>query len=553
MVHPGLNMTETAKKDHSMSDQVPRYRTMRRRLVLAAAATLGGCAGPSPFGHHGRLQSGAADDSAERLSSWREVPPGQPGAPLDLPEPPREFRAAWVATVANIDWPSRPGLSMQAQQAEALAILDCAVQTRLNAIVLQVRTSCDALYESSLEPWSEYLSGEQGRHPGYDPLAFWIAQAHARGLELHAWFNPFRARHNSARSPAHEGHVSRTQPQWVHRYGDLQWMDPGDPKAAHHTLAVVADVLKRYAVDGVHIDDYFYPYPVRPTGAPPTDPTIEFPDDRAWQQAQASGSAQGLTRAQWRRRNVDELVRGMHEQVRRIKPQARFGVSPFGIGKPALRPPGIAGFSQYDELHADVERWLSEGWMDYLAPQLYWSRAQTAQAFAVLLDYWRGQNIRGRHVWPGLYTSRIQEGEPSWQPDEIEGQIEHVRQAAPGTGHLHFSMVALLKDRRGVASRLRQGLYAQPALVPATPWLARPEPPSVEARVESRDAVVQVRARTRGSASRLLLWIRREGRWEWKLVPARELVMSERGVEAVALSGLDPVGLEGDRRCWLPP
>lgn len=525
---------------------------MRRRLVLAAAATLGGCAGPSPFGHHGRLQSGAGDESADRLSGWREVPPAQPGVPLDLPEPPREFRAAWVATVANIDWPSRPGLPMQAQQAEALAILDCAVQTRLNAIVLQVRTSCDALYESSLEPWSEYLSGEQGRHPGYDPLAFWIAQAHARGLELHAWFNPFRARHNSARSPAHEGHVSRTQPQWVHRYGDLQWMDPGDPQAAQHTLAVVADVLKRYAVDGIHIDDYFYPYPVRPVGAPPTDPTIEFPDDRAWQQAQASGSAQGLTRAQWRRRNVDDLVRGMHEQVRRIKPQARFGVSPFGIGKPALRPPGIAGFSQYDQLHADVERWLEQGWMDYLAPQLYWPRAQTAQAFGVLLDYWRQQNPRGVHVWPGLYTSRIQDAAPSWMPEEIEGQIQHVRQVAPGTGHLHFSMVALLKDRRGVASQLRQGLYAESALAPATPWLASPQAPTVRLQLQSQGARVTVQAQGSPTTARLLVWQKQAGRWSWRLHPTSQLRLEQEGLQALAVAGLDAAHNQGPRRVLVP-
>ncbi len=434
-----------------------------------------------------------------------------------------------------------------------MAILDRAVEIGLNAIVLQVRTSCDALYESTLEPWSEYLTGAQGQHPGYDPLAFWIAGAHARGLELHAWFNPFRARHNSARSPAHESHVSRREPHWVHIYGDLQWMDPGEPQAAAHTLAVVADVLRRYDVDGIHIDDYFYPYPIKRSGAAPSDPAIEFPDDRAWSNAQAAGSIWELSRAQWRRRNVDELVRGMHEQVRRIKPQARFGVSPFGIGKPALRPPGIAGFSQYDDLFADVEHWLEQGWMDYLAPQLYWARAQTAQAFAVLLEYWRQQNPKGRHVWPGLFTSRIQDAAPTWLPEEIEGQIQHVRDVAPGTGHLHFSMVALLKDRRGVASQLRSRLYAQPALVPATPWLASAHAPVVQMQVLMQEGRPVVQTRVSASVARVLVWWRRAGRWQWRVAAPGLTEDLPVDVDAVAVSGLDAAGNEGPRVAWARP
>ena len=559
MVHPGVGPGGMAAE--------------RRRLMLGLGALLTGCAHPrgepdapgatTPAARPAGL--GTASSAASSTASspaWAASHPGWLSAPEllpTLPEPAREFRAAWVATVANIDWPSRPGLSAAQQQQEMRTMLDRAAQLGLNAIILQVRTSCDALYESALEPWSEFLTGRQGVSPGWDPLAVWIREAHARGLELHAWFNPFRARHSTARSEPDALHVSRRHPQWVRRYGEFLWLDPAEPQAAEHTLAVVSDVLRRYAVDGIHIDDYFYPYPVRAPGAPSTAPEIDFPDHAAW--ARASAANPGLNRADWRRQQVDELVRRMHEQVRRIRPSARFGVSPFGIGKPALRPPGIAGFSQYDKLYADVERWLAEGWMDYLAPQLYWPRAQAPQAFGVLLDYWRAQNPRGRHVWAGLYTSRIHDKPESWMPEEIEGQIELVRTRAPGTGHLHFSMIALHQDRRAVASRLQRSLYAQPALAPATPWLAQGPVAAVDARLRQEGSMIRLDLGPgSGSGSgpgsdasspglhRHLLWLRRAGRWELQLRVPPQLALSAQGLEALAFSALDAAGNEGPRR-----
>lgn len=423
---------------------------MKRRhlLSLASAPLLVACA--SPPVPPALSPTDAALGPATPPAPAAPVTAGPVAAP-----PPREWRAAWVATVANIDWPSKPGLSAAAQQAEIRTLCDTAAGIGLNALILQVRTAGDALYDSRLEPWSEVLTGTQGQHPGYDPLAVWITEAHARGLELHAWFNPYRARHSTAKSPAADSHVSRAHADWVKRYGDQLWMDPGEPAAAEHTLAVVRDCLSRYAVDGIHIDDYFYPYPVQD---PATKQEIDFPDEPSWQRYVSGGGS--LARADWRRYNVNRLVQRLYALAHEVRPGTRVGVSPFGLPKPGARPPGISGFSQYDKLYADVELWLREGWMDYLAPQLYWPRAQTAQAFEPLLQAWRAVNPLGRPIHPGLFTSRINDTPQSWLPDEILGQIDSIRRLSPGSGHIHFSLVALSQNRKGVADALRQKAYA---------------------------------------------------------------------------------------------
>lgn len=426
---------------------------MKRRhlLSLASAPLLAACATPpSPA----PATAPVSPSEAALGPVAGPVPAPAASGPLLAP-PPREWRAAWVATVANIDWPSKPGLSAAAQQAEIRSLCDTAAATGLNALILQVRTSTDALYESKLEPWSEYLTGTQGQHPGYDPLAVWITEAKARGLELHAWFNPYRSRHSTAKSAVADSHVSRTHPEWVKRYGDQLWMDPGEPAAAEHTLAVVRDCLSRYAVDGIHIDDYFYPYPVQD---PATKQELDFPDEPSWQRYLAGGGS--LARHDWRRYNVNRLVQRLYALAHEVRPGTRVGVSPFGLPKPGTRPPGISGFSQYDKLYADVELWLREGWLDYLAPQLYWPRAQTAQAFEPLLQAWRALNPLGRPIHPGLFTSRINDTPQSWQPDEVLAQIDIIRRQSPGSGHIHFSMAALAQNRKGIADALRTKAYA---------------------------------------------------------------------------------------------
>jgi uncharacterized lipoprotein YddW (UPF0748 family) len=496
------------------------------------------------------------------LASCRTPPPTKPVKPVAVapvpPPAPREFRAAWVATVANIDWPSQPGLPVAQQKAEAIAILDRARALKLNAIILQVRPAADALYPSPLEPWSEYLTGTQGRAPAplYDPLQLWIEEAHRRGLELHAWFNPYRARHDKAKSPFAATHLAKTHPTAVKHYGDLWWMDPGDAFAAQRTLDVVADVVRRYDVDGVHIDDYFYPYPLAvplPAGtklAPGTPaPVVDFTDDATWKQYRAGGGK--LARADWRRENVDHLVEQLHRTIHGIKPWVKFGISPFGLGRPDRRPPGIEGFSQYDKLYANVELWLQSGWLDYLAPQLYWPTGQKAQDFGVLLDYWARQNTAKRHLWPGLFTSLVGDPVKKWAPEEILQQTALIRADPRAGGEIHFSMVALLQDRHGIAGKLSAGPYANAALVPATPWLDATPPPAPQLKRPAAGQVQIVPGAGKPAAS-YAVWRGRDGTWKFTVQPAGDNSIEVTAGEWLVVSAVDRLGNESARVTLAP-
>jgi uncharacterized lipoprotein YddW (UPF0748 family) len=455
-------------------------------------------------------------------------------------EPPavqREFRAVWVATVANIDWPSKRDLTTEQQQAEMRVILNRAQELKLNAIVLQVRTSADALYASPIEPWSEYLTGEQGKapQPFYDPLELWVREAHQRGIEVHAWFNPYRARHTQAKTPNARNHVANTMPHAVKSYGGFLWMDPGEAAASKQTLDVILDVVRRYDIDGVHIDDYFYPYPVPVPGSetPPASPDdtpapraeLPFPDDAAWSAYVAGGGK--LARADWRRQNVNILIEQIYNGIKREKPHVKFGISPFGIGKPDKRPPGIAGFSQYDKLFADAELWFANGWLDYFTPQLYWPIGQKAQSYTTLLDYWANENPKGRHLWPGIYTSRINSTDKSWEPPEIVNQISETRMRARANpalrGHVHFSMVALTQNRRGINDALKAAHYGVPALVPASPWLSATPPAPPKPRVLRRAGKVVVEVETKASDGVFthVVHARQRGQWQTWLMPAK--------------------------------
>ncbi len=548
----------------------------RRSAVAGAWAGLAGCAALPADGTR------APGTAAQPVLTGPSGPMGTAPSPVpsvDLPPPaPREFRGAWVATVSNIDWPSAPGLGAATQRREALALLDRARAIGLNALILQVRPAADAIYPSALEPWTEYLSGEQGKAPGgaaepsWDPLAFWVQQAHLRGLELHAWINPYRARHSSAKSPLTASHIGVRRPDLVRRYGDMLWMDPGEPDAAAHTLAVVADLVRRYDIDGVHIDDYFYPYPV-PVPVPgvavvPPLPGVAlvppaagaapaaeqpFPDDASYARYRLRDPQGGpLTRDDWRRANVDALVEAMHRAVHAVKPWVRFGVSPFGVGKPALRPAGVVGFSQYDKLYADAERWFAQGWMDYLAPQLYWQIAREGLQFPVLLDYWLAQNPTQRAVWPGLFSSQVGR---NWPAREIVEQIAVQRSRAAAGGHIHFSLIALVQDRDGLATLLQMGPYAQPALVPALvpalPWLARGAvlAPTAAPRLHARLGHVLIdpgldAAGLPATPSPTLwaVWRRVGSNWRFAVLPGGERRIEIAGAQLISVSAVDRVG-----------
>jgi uncharacterized lipoprotein YddW (UPF0748 family) len=431
----------------------------------------------------------------------------------DPPVPRREFRGVWVATVGNIDWPSKPGLPAETQKAELVAILDKAVELKLNAVIFQVRPMADALYESKLEPWSEYLTGTMGKAPGYDPLAFAVEQAHRRGLELHAWFNPYRARHPSAKSEAPADHITKGRPDLAKPYGKHFWMNPTHPDVQAHSLAIITDVVKRYDVDGVHIDDYFYPYKERDAAGA----IIAFPDDDTWAKYQNAGGK--LKRDDWRRDAVNTFVRRMYEEVKKTKPWVKVGISPFGIWRPG-NPPGIAGLDQFAELYADAKLWLNEGWVDYLTPQLYWPIRQEKQSFPKLLDWWAAENTRKRHLWPGLYTSRAAERAKGWEPKEIADQIEITRTRPDTDGAVHFSMKALMRNTGGIADALRK-VYAEPALVPETPWLAAKEPVAKpEAKRDTADGKLVLRVRTAPGTRFVLLRTFADGKWTTRVVGA---------------------------------
>ena len=405
-----------------------------------------------------------------------------------------------------------------------------------------------------MEPWREYLTNEQGRapQPAYDPLQAWIDAARTRGIEIHAWFNPYRARHNKAQSPVAPSHVSRTHPQVVKAYGDYLWMDPGEPFAAQRTLDVILDVVRRYDIDGVHIDDYFYPYPEKAPGASP-DVEIDFPDGPSWRAYQASGGT--LARADWRRQNVNALIERIYKGVHDEKPWVRFGISPFGIGRPDKRPPGIAGFSQYDKLYADVELWMRNCWFDYMAPQLYWQRAQAPQAFAVLLDYWIAENTCRRHVVSGLFTSRIDASPQSWPVEEIAAQVDLTRARPGNAGHIHFSMAALSQNRSGVSDVLAATRYQSPALIPTSPWIDTTPPvvPDVIVHAAANGNVeLELAAQYGKPVARWAVWSRSAGSWRFAVfstTQSRVALVPAAGstIDRVVVTAVDRLGNESRR------
>lgn len=472
-------MQDAKPSGESKRDQGLRFarRLARRRgiaALLAAWLTVGCGKEAEPKAERWAEPTPVAVAPAQPVpevmtAAWRAVDRPFPGATMAT-----EFRGAWVATVQNIDWPSRKTLSTVEARAEMVRILDAAAALNLNALIFQARPSCDALYASELEPWSEYLTGASGKAPdeaGYDPLAEWISGAHARGMELHVWVNPFRARHFKAESPDAATHVSQMRPELVREYAKYLWLDPGEAEAQEHSLRVILDIVKRYDVDGVHIDDYFYPYP---------EAKKDFPDDPSWNRYESGEHAAGrspMTRPDWRRDNINRFVERMYREVKAAKGWVRVGVSPFGIWRPG-NPEGVKGFDAFAGLYADARLWMRQGWMDYAAPQLYWALDAKEQPYRALLDWWRGQwgEDASGQVIVGNYTSRVparsdgtlKAGE--WEAGEIERQIEATRAAreggAPALGNIHFSMVALLENRGGLAERLQRGVYAVPARPP---------------------------------------------------------------------------------------
>jgi len=553
---------------------------------------------------------------------------GAPSATAaEVPSPQREFRAAWIATVANIDWPSKKGLSTEQQKAELIALLAKSVALNLNAVVLQIRPSADALYASRIEPWSEYLTGTMGRPPKpfYDPLKFAVDEAHKRGLQLHVWLNPYRVRHSDAKTAPAPAHVSSAFPEIVREYGSYLWFDPGEPESLQRFLDVVTDVVKRYDIDGVHIDDYFYPYPINDKDGKP----VPFPDDESYARAMAAleaedahGEAAGhgeeaahgeeaehaeepahaeeapaheeeaahgedaehaaaeehgeeaahgeedahgkpaakpkMSKDDWRRQNCDRLVEEMYKTVKQEKPWVLVGISPFGIWRPG-HPEGIQGLDQYATLYADAKKWLNEGWVDYFTPQLYW-QIEGPQSYPKLLAWWSQENTKQRHIWPGNGAHSVRKSADvpaarnAWPAEEVIKQIELTREIVKnGPGNVFFSIKCIFDNRDGLTDKLKEGLYKQPALVPASPWLGEEAPakPEVSAKKNSQGVTLNLKT---SDGKPPWLWVVRSrsgDQWSTEIVPGREtrklLQAEENGTpEEVAVSAVTRLGREGE-------
>ncbi|MFA6277736.1 MAG: family 10 glycosylhydrolase [Pedobacter sp.] len=379
--------------------------------------------------------------------------------------PKREFRGVWVASVTNIDWPSKPGLSADQQKQEFIGILEQHKKNGMNAIMLQIRPTADALYAKSRELWSHWLTGAQGiaPAPGYDPLEFAIKEAHNRGMELHAWFNPYRATMNASQLVSPE-HITKKRPELFYTYGGQKLFDPGLPEVQAYIVQIILDVVKEYDIDGVHFDDYFYPYRIEGQKINDAATFAKYPN--------------GFTKIDdWRRNNVNMLIKTVNDSVHYYKKYVKFGVSPFGIWR-NFREDTLGsktnGLSNYGELYADSRKWIKEGWVDYINPQIYFTFARSAAPFGVLLDWW-ANNTYGRHLYIGqaAYLVRMPtKVDATWMKfDEIPNQIRYMRENNRVQGSVFFSSKSLSTNARSLADSLRNNLYKYPALPPQMPWL----------------------------------------------------------------------------------
>lgn len=386
---------------------------------------------------------------------------GHASRPGGRPRGVTEMRGVWLATVANRDWPSRPGLTPAQQRTELIAHLDTAVRDRLNTVMFQVRPTADAFWPSPYEPWSQYLTGTQGVAPGWDPLKTAVEEAHARGLQLHAWFNPYRIANNTDLTKLVASHPARKHPDWVVAYGGKLYYNPGLPQVRAFVEDAILDAVKKYPVDGVHFDDYFYPYPVAGQ---------TFDDDAAYDKY-GGGFAD---RAAWRRDNIDKLIRETAARIEQIRPGTRFGISPFGVWRNiATDPRGSdtrAGVQTYDDLCADTRKWVRENWIDYIVPQLYWNIGFAAADYAKLLPWWaevaRGTKTR-LYAGEALYKAGDPAQPAAWQdPAELSRHLTLAANYPQFGGHVFFAAKDVAVDPVGAMARVVADHYQQPAKAP---------------------------------------------------------------------------------------
>lgn len=467
-------------------------RVVRRwRAAALACVLLGSLAGCS---------AGSAADTAGAGGDGRDAcPAGNAGDDRY-----RELRGIWIATARNIDWPPRPGLPAAQQKAAYRALLDSARRINANAVFVQIRPTADAFYPSRYEPWSQWLTGRQGGDPGYDPLRFLIAEAHARGLEFHAWFNPYRVGATTDVKKLAPRHPARLNPGLVRQFGKGLWYDPGLPAVRDLTKKVVLDVVDRYDIDGVHFDDYFYPYPVAGQ---------RFNDDASFKQY-GSGFR---SRADWRRANVNTLVGQVSGEIHRAKPWVRFGISPFGVWRNASTDPAgsrTRALQSYDDIYADTRTWMTKGWLDYVVPQLYWSIGYGPADYRELAGWWSRLAARTKvQLYTGQAAYRV--GQAQFKdPAELSRHVRLDHGHKEIRGQVYFSAKSVTGNARGFADRLRADHYGRPALIPELPRRRGKAPLPVSAvRAEPAEGKARgVRLSWKGSSAAAYAIYRLDGR-----------------------------------------
>ncbi|MFD5144157.1 glycoside hydrolase family 10 protein [Streptomyces sp. NPDC058401] len=421
-----------------------------RRGVLAGAAGVLAAVAAAPARAAGQSRAAGRPETGRAGAGERVEEAGKPA-----------FRGMWVASVENVDWPSRSGLSAREQRAELLALLDTAVARRLNAVILQVRPTADAMWPSAREPWSQWLTGEQGVDPGWDPLGTAVTEAHARGLELHAWFNPYRVANHTDRSLLVPEHPARRNRGWTVPYGGKLYYNPGLPEVRRFVQDAMLDAVARYPLDGVHWDDYFYPYPVEGR---------DFDDDAAYEQYGRSFA----TRADWRRHNTDTLVREMSERLRALRPATRFGISPFAVWRNSdrdpLGSPTQAGVGTYDDLYADTRKWVREGWIDYIVPQAYWQIGHPSADYAAIVPWW-ARTVAGTrvqlYVGEALYRCDAESSTAAWRdPRELSRHLRFAAGHPEVRGHVYFSAKQVDADPNGAMAQVVADHYPTAVAVP---------------------------------------------------------------------------------------
>ncbi|MCX6227987.1 MAG: family 10 glycosylhydrolase [Bacteroidia bacterium] len=351
----------------------------------------------------------------------------------------KEFRGVWIATVNNVDWPSAPGLPVEVQKKELRDLVEQIERLNLNAVFLQIRPTADAFYESKTEPWSYFLTGKQGTptSPFFDPLAFAIELCHSKNIELHAWFNPFRVR-NSGHYKLSPANFASKHPLYIREYDHKSFLDPGIPQVRNHIIRVIMEVVRNYDIDAVHLDDYFYPYPAN---------GIRFPDLKTFKQFGKNYYPKKL--GDWRRENINLFISNLHDSIKSAKPSVKLGISPFGVWRNKRDDKngsaGVKGLTSYDDLYADVYKWLYKDWIDYVIPQLYWEQGNRFGDFETMVQWWSNNSFgKSLYIGQALYKST---GSVNifTNPKEIGDQIKILRKSENVGGFALYSATHLAK------------------------------------------------------------------------------------------------------------